>query len=239
MLTGQAQAVPRAREAGVVSLEFAIIAPVLLAMVMGAFDIARAVIYWQETQTAAQNIALGAASYAANSASTSAGNNNTSNLTPAQATEAMSILYGVIPIAKTTTYTGAYSVTLSFVEYANGNQAYVIWSVPLLEGTSQRVTAVRACGLTAQTATYPETSATMSSVPTSGLNVESPILVADVHFKYIPTFYRFVGNMDFWETYITPPLSGLATGPTTQVVTYDNNSSSNGYVCQGQPPTSS
>ena len=228
-----------AHRRGVATLEFAVIAPVLLMMTIGALDVGRAVIVWQEVQTAAQNIAMSAAALAG----PSTGEVPTdSDLSTTNATEAMTAIYGVIPESKSTSYTGVYSVTLSGVVYqtvGTTTTAYIIWSVPLplVEGTTAMQQPTRACGQMTEITGLPETPATMNTLPTANVTAKSPYIIADVHYQYKPFFFWYVtGNIDFWESYIWFPLIGNSTGPTPQQITFDKQSSSDTYVCQNQPP---
>jgi Flp pilus assembly protein TadG len=100
---------------GVVSLEFAAIAPVLLLMIIGAFDIARAIAVWQQTLAAAQWVAV-SANYLAIQPDAS------TSLTPAQATMAMTAIYGAMPQIQEGLYPEIYSVTLSGVYFTTVGQ---------------------------------------------------------------------------------------------------------------------
>jgi len=228
---------------GVAALEFAIVAPVLLLMTVGALDVGRAVIVWQETIIAAKSVAYSATALAVPIPTEPA---TDSDLSILDATEAMTALYGVIPQAKTAAYTGVYSVTLSGVVYQTSGgvtSAYVIWSVPLAapKGNSpQMQTVTRTCGLTTEVSTpLPETAVTLQTLPTKAVTVKSPFVVADVHFQYKPFFFWFVtGNIDFWETALLPPLIGNPTGSFPQEITFNGQlpTDTTGFVCQNQPP---
>jgi Flp pilus assembly protein TadG len=237
---------------GVVSLEFAVIAPVLITMTIGAYDVGRAVIFWQETQTAAQNIAFGAATDAAAVSSQTSDLTYQSNITPAVAQNIMSIIYGVIPEVRSASYItsgGQFSVTLTGIVFqapagspaGTPLSAYVIWSVPLTELPSgaSGFSTTRTCGLVTQLSSLPETSATMQSIPTSNITYPSPVVVADVHFRYKPLFFWYItGPIDFWESYFQQPSTGLSTPPNPQEITFDGQSASDANVCQNEPPPS-
>ena len=231
----QSPAAWRRDEHGVVALEFAIIAPVMLMMMIGAFDVGRAVVVQQEAYTTAVNVAQAAVTLAAISSS-GTGASTASDLEPDPVLLANSIIYGVIPETKTSAYAkagGAYSVTLSFVQYLNGS-AYITWSVPLAFGTAAMTQITRVCGgPTIQLASIPENSNNLNSIPTLNVTTQTPTLIADVHVRYIPTFFRFIGSVDFWEEALKSPI----TGAESQVITFKNQDPSNQYVCQNSPPS--
>ena len=78
---------------GVVALEFAVIAPVLALMLVGAYDVAHSLFVWQQAVTAAEMVVNTANTLAQESESTT----TNANLTPNQATEAMAAIYAVMP----------------------------------------------------------------------------------------------------------------------------------------------
>lgn len=241
---GPAGCPPAPRESGLVALEFALIAPIFVTMIMGGYDLSQAIICWQKTQTAAQNIAEAAANLAAVSNSSTNTSTAYSDLSPTVAENAMTLIYGVLPYLASTSYGGTYSVTLSGVQFAgtggsspSGANAYVTWSAPMTEGTSAMATVRRSCGETAQSATYLESAATLTSIPTGTLTTPSPLVIADVHVQYRATFFRFIGNVDYWETYVQEPITGSAVAPNQQIITYNNNTQGATNVCS--PPPSS
>jgi len=215
-----------ARERGVVSLEFAAIAPVLLLMVIGAFDIARAIAVWQQTLTAAQWAAISANFLSIQT-------DSSTSLTPAQATMAMTTIYGAMPQIQQGLYNGPYSVTLSGVYFtpASGqNTAKVIWSVPLLTGTGNLQNVRRTCGVVQQLTAMPQNSTNMQYVPTQSITYPTTVLVADVHYQFTPMFFNFItGPIDFWETYAFPP----PIGANSQSVCYDLANPNDANLCPG------
>jgi Flp pilus assembly protein TadG len=215
-----------ARERGVVSLEFAAIAPVLLLMIIGAFDIARAIACWQQTLAAAQWVAMSASDLSVQV-------DSSTSLTPAQATMAMTAIYGAMPQIQEGLYTGNYSVTLSGVYYTPAglaNAASIIWSVPLLVGNGRQQTARRTCGTVQQVATMPQDSTNLKFVPTANVSIPTTLVVADVHYRFTPMFFNFItGPIDFWETYPFP----LPIGANNQSVCYDIANPDDGYLCPG------
>jgi len=157
---------------GVAALEFAVTAPVLVLLIWGVYDVARALVAWEETTRAAEAIAQ-----AAEKLSVTGNTNATTGapilaLTAQRMQDAMTSIYAEMPFLGvgngTGSFTGVFSVTLSGVTYnppcpasAQGPSACVmpqipnvVWSAYLDQGGTQlltpTVTAVtniqRACG---------------------------------------------------------------------------------------------
>jgi hypothetical protein len=138
---------------GVAALEFAIIAPVLLLMIWGVYDLGRALLAWEETYHAAEAIAQ-----AAEKLSVTGRVNNITGfpivaLTSDSMQDAMTTVYAEMPFLglgdNTGTFNGQFSVTLSGVFYSpacsatNGGPpcgpqlANVAWSAYLAKGGAQ------------------------------------------------------------------------------------------------------
>jgi len=219
------------RRRGVVALEFAAITPVVLILVLGAWDTARALIVWQETLAAAEQIAFTAETLAVQP-------DLSTNLTPVQATVAMTTLYGAMPQIRLGEFPGVYSVTLSAVSFTpNGdgtNSAVLLWSVPLTEGNSPPMIngVTRTCGGTIpQVPTWPQNATNLQVVATRGVTFPASIAVADVHYRYSPAFFNFItGPIDFWESYELPNLSGSP----SQLLTYDIANKNDPADCSNQ-----
>jgi hypothetical protein len=218
------------RRRGVVALEFAMITPVLITMVLGTWDTARALIVWQETLAAAEWIAFTAQTLAVQP-------DLSTNLRPQDATLAMTTLYGAMPKIRQGLYPGVYSVTLSGIYFGPSGgivTANLIWSVPLTVGTSPPMISnvTRTCGNPiTQVNTWPENQTNLQVVATQGVTLAPTIVVADVHYQYTPTFFNFItGPIDFWESYQLPNLSGSA----TQLLTYDLANSNDPADCKNQ-----
>lgn len=216
-------------ERGVVALEFAAIAPIMILMIIGAFDIARAVTIWQQTLAASESIAISAQSLAVQA-------DSSTKLSPTNATLAMTAIYGVLPQIKSGLWSGTYSVTLSGVAFdsANPPNASIIWSVPLTKGNASLTQVKRNCGVVQQVAQMPEDSTNLSYIPTLNISIPSTLIVADVHYQFTPLFFNFItGPIDFWETYSFPALTG---GP-TQTVCFDYGNPADPYICPNYDPT--
>ena len=218
--------------AGIASLEFALVAPVLLMLVIGGFDISRAMLLWQQVWLAAHDISLSAATIAVQT-------DKTSTLTPAQAQQAMSIVYAAMPTVRNGAASGVRSVTLTsvdFVPVANctpvtGNTncyvASVVWSVTYGGGGQAGWTPLtRSCGplplVQIQPTANPPAGVSQLGVLTT-LNVSSPdpSIVADVHYQFTPMpFDLFMKKQDFWATAIFSTRTGATASVTTQYATY-------------------
>jgi len=118
---------------GVVAIEFAIIAPVLALMIIGAYDVSSALFCWQQTVTASNMVALSAQVLVAESIQST----TTPQLSTTQATQAMTAAYAALPWLRQGTKSN-YSVSLSGVLFtANppGSStlytANLMWSVGL------------------------------------------------------------------------------------------------------------
>jgi Flp pilus assembly protein TadG len=185
-------------------LEFAAIAPLLLLMIIGAFDIARAITIWQQTMSAAQDVAISAQSLAVQP-------DSSTSLTDTQGTLAMTTIYGAMPQIKSGLYSGIYSVTLSGINYSSAATpvASIVWSTALTEGNGNLQKITRSCGTVTQVAAMPEDASTMTVIPTLNISTQTTLVVADVHYQFTPLFFNFItGPIDFWESYAFPTLVG-------------------------------
>ena len=240
-----ASPVPRRRLAahlsGIASIEFALVSPILLMLVIGGFDISRAMLLWQQVWLAAHNISLSATTIAVQT-------DKTSTLTPSQAQQAMSIVYAAMPTVRNGAATGTRSVTLTsvdFVPVANctpvtGNTncyiASVVWSVTYGGGGQAGWTAVtRSCGALVQTqptANVPTGLNQLNVLTTLGVSNPDPSIVADVHYQFTPLpFDLFLKKRDFWATAIFSTRTGATTSVTTQYATYTGTDGTG--TCQG------
>ncbi len=224
------------------SLEFALIAPLLLMMMIGAFDVSRAMLLWQEVWLAAHNISLSATTIAVQS-------DKTSTLTPNQAQQAMSIVYAVMPTIRNGAATGVRSVTLTSVDFVpqigclpgalvNCYTASVVWSVSYNGGGQSGWTQVlRNCGTLTQiqpTAALPPGQTQLTVLTTQGVASPDPSIIADVHYQFTPmAFDLFLGKRDFWATAIFSTRTGATPSVTTQYATYTGTDGTG--TCSGFP----
>jgi hypothetical protein len=106
---------------GVAAMEFAIIAPIMVLMIWGVWDISRALLAWEETYHAAEAIAQAAEKLSYTGISYPNTNNPVTALTAQQMQDAMSSIYAEMPWLNLGNpgglFTGGYQVTLSGVSF--------------------------------------------------------------------------------------------------------------------------
>jgi hypothetical protein len=209
------------------ALEFALVSPIALILMIGAFDAARAAIVWEQTCSAARAIAEAAEklSYTAGSLQT--------QLTSTQMQAAMSIAYAQIPgfsLGNGTSSTSSFTVTLSEVVFSpvcttssgcSAQVPYVLWSTALAQtGVTVATPAVRACGALATVSTFPDDSTQLTKMVSWSQNqiALAPHVVADVKTIFVPTFSMFMGTVTFWSSAAMP----APIGDPSQVITYNN-----------------
>lgn len=243
---------------GVVALEFAVIAPVLALMLVGAYDVAHSLFVWQQAVTAAEMVVNTANTLAQESESTT----TYANLTPNQATLAMSVIYAVMPWLRNSSFGANYSVTLSAAEFlasenatTPGTTAYLAWTAPLtatglsaldsangasapgsyLQSHPRYCTGNPATGSNqlAAVSQVPQDITTLQDAPVSNITTPGTLLIADVSYQYNPLFFKFItGSITFWATAVATPVAGS----TNQPVDYDKANaptSSYGTICTG------
>ena len=223
----------RAERRAVAAMEFGLVAPVMVVMVIGVFDLSKAGIIWEQTWSAARSIAESASTVALQP-------DGSTSLSQAQATEALSIVFAEMPwlragiatgVGDTTSVPGStVSAVLSGVSYQPNSSsctsactyaAIVEWSKAYgAYNFITGATVLRPCVTLLQVA--PGTPPSLTTVPTSRLqsalqaansNQPDPFLVADVTFKYTPFFWRYVtGPVTFRATaFWTPRSSAIST----------------------------
>jgi Flp pilus assembly protein TadG len=174
----------RSNRRGTAAMEFAMVAPIMVTMVWGVYDVARALVAWEETCRAAEAVAQAAEKMSITNRVYPNGNSKAgepiSALTATQMQAAMSSIYAQMPWlnlgAGNGSLNGGYSVTLSGVAFtplcaansANTCQPQapnVLWSSYLTEGGAQLLTPAkagislyRACGPLLPVAQFPNNS---------------------------------------------------------------------------------
>jgi Flp pilus assembly protein TadG len=228
------------------SVEFALVAPLPILMIIGVFDVSKAMILRQEVINAAHSISLTASLVAVQG-------NGTTTLTQAQVQAIESDIFAEIPWLRSGVEKGTTSVTLSGVLFSALPSSscnpyttctywfpFVMWSVPYRPTTTYGVPFIyptRACGVMTSgvwnintTQNTPLTSTNfMSTLRIGGITYPDPILVADVRYTYTPAFFKFLtGSMDFvasayWPVRIVPYNSDSTPGggQSSQLTTYD------------------
>ncbi len=189
---------------GIAAVEFALVAPILLTALLATTDIALATITRRSVTAVAQEVAEIASAMAVQP-------NSTNQLTDAQALLSTDAVFGIFPTWKSLVGTGAYSVTMSDIQFQPtvvGCQsgctynAQVAWSYANPYGQN----VLRTCGALSQSANTASPSYT--SLPAGAFSATS-VLVVDVNYTYKPIFFGFViNNIPMMATVYVPPRIG-------------------------------
>ncbi len=222
------------------AMEFAFLAPVLLVMTGGVYDLCAAVLLYNEVTTAATTIVASASNAAVNLDGSTA-------LSYDQVQEAESGIWADIPELRTGLQSGQVkSVTISSISFqapgtcpsgsnCNPYTAYVMWSVSYTGGATSGASFannIRTCSPTGassdglggekQVAAASGLNGTdfTYTLPTAGLSSytpdptgPAPVLVADVVLSYSPLFSFFKNPFTFVATSIWPVRSVKPTQP--------------------------
>lgn len=234
----------------VAALEFAMVAPVVLTMTLAVFDLARALVIWEEVQHAAEAIVEAAEKLSV----TTVNSQPATTLTETQIQAAMSTIYPEIPGLSfgngTGLFPGQYAVTLSSIVYLQSGNTWckktsgctaelpnTLWSAYLTEGGSQLMTTPvsslqRQCKTLTPVLTFPDNSQELTDMVTPSQGALGiplvPQLVADVQYKFQPSFPLFLGKTSFtiWASATLPaPLGGV-----TEEVSFSNTGVNTGAV---------
>ena len=208
------------------ALEFALILPFMVTLLVGLYDASAALVAMRQVTTASQQVAEIATELGVQP-------NQTSSLTPTQAYQASTAAFAIMPALRAQVGSSAFSVTLSAVVFtatpAGCTTACVMtantaWSVPLSLGKS----VVRPCGVLAQVA--PTAAPQLTTLPTAGMTALSSVVVADVSYNFKPMFGRFLGAFTITRSTFLPPRVGTA----SQYTQYDTaNAATDKAVCPG------
>jgi Flp pilus assembly protein TadG len=207
-----------------VALEFALVAPVLVVLLFGVYEISEGMIIYEEVFNAARVMAA-----SASSASVQA--DNSTKLYYGQIQLQASSIFAQIPALRSGFENGIKSITISSVNFEVDTTQpactpgvancyylpYVVWSVAYTGGDSGRTfqTVLRTCATQATTSPYAliTSSALNQGTPTGTavgnlaylrtFNISrpdptnappDPIIVVDIHFQYMPLLRVFVKN---------------------------------------------
>ncbi len=211
------------------AMEFAIVAPVMVMLLLGGLDASDALLTWRRVATAAREIAIIATEMSVQP-------DLTTVLTPAQAYQASTAIYALFPQLKSTVNTVQYSVTLSAIVFTATppgcdpatNCVYTAstaWSYALPMGRN----VTRPCGVLQQVP--PGTPASPRTVPTAGMTALTSVVVADVTVVYTPVFTAFITSpITMSRAAFMPP----RTANPDQYVEYDvANAATDKAVCPG------
>jgi Flp pilus assembly protein TadG len=190
----------RAR-AGIAGIEFAVLSPVLLTLLLGTIDLSDALLTARRMEIAAGSVAEIGTTGAAQTAAPNV-------LTDVQAWQATTAAFALFPYWDTKSVSPSFAVTLSGVSFTaipagcTQNCTYtakVMWSVANELGTPT----LRACGPLTSVPNGNPTS--YSTLPASNFGPTS-LLVADVSYTFQPAFFGFlIGNIPMMQSaYVSP-----------------------------------
>jgi len=226
----------------VASLEFALVAPVLLILTLSVIDAARAYLIWAQVHNAANAIAEAAEKMSVTTNPTTGA--VTTQLTADQMQQAMSVVFAEIPGLNLGNggglFPGNIAVVLSSVSYTPlctaatncGSQTpFVVWSSYLnVGGPAVYLGYMRPCGTLQSVPRFKDNNGNINEMPSPVLAggtamTLTPQVVADVVYSFQPYFPLFLGNIQIVASATMPaPIGGL-----NQVVTF-NSTGSNGNV---------
>jgi Flp pilus assembly protein TadG len=235
---GAATALLRCRR-GSPAMEFVLVAPVMIILLTGSYDITQLLIARSEVISAAQEIVEIATELSVQP-------DQSISLTTNQAYQAQTAIFALMPGLKSGAGTNPFAVTLSAVVFtatpagcvAGGNPTAVppvpaciyvantAWSNALPQSTPS---VTRACGVVAQVTPTQPTS--IANLPTAGMTALTSLVVADVSYTYWPLFSGFMtGPVVLQRTAFLPPRSGAPTA----YVEYDlTNAATDPSICPG------
>ncbi len=200
---------------GLAAIEFALLLPVLTAVLFGVVDLSLGVVMSRRLTVAAQETATIASTMAVQAGSLNV-------ITGAQAWQASTAPFALFPLWRASPSSGSFAITLSAVNFTTAAScktgctyaAAVAWSAANPAGQPE----LRACG---SLAAVPNTSpSSLANLP-AGLFGATSVLVADVSSVYVPMFTGvFVGDVPMLRSaYVSPriyngvSLSGAFPGP--------------------------
>lgn len=220
-------------ERGIAAIEFAMIAPILITLMFGSYDLINGAIISGQIYQAGHSISVSASSLAVQS-------DQSTTLTVTNTQQVLSAIFAEVPMIRSNAAGGTKSVTLTSIAYVlqnascTSNCTYVpsvAWSVPYADPTSRYPGGVntfqaakRPCGLVNQVSATQFVEGDLTSLPTLGVTNPDSMLVVDVHYQYVPVFLGFFlkAPIDFWSTTIWPVRSSLPSATiSNQYTTYD------------------
>jgi hypothetical protein len=211
--------------AAIAAVEFALIAPVMIAPCAGLYDLTAAFLASQRVNMAALAIAQMATYQAANGGST---NTNFLNLSETQTVT--SAIYAYLP-ATLAAVPLPFGVVVTSVIVTPPNPSCtnactyipkVAWSGRYQGGAGS----LRACGDSILTWADNSANPSATTLPTN-LQQPQPILVVDVYYTFQPLFFTFItGDILMMQTAYFPPRAGL---PSDWVQSSDQTAQCPGY----------
>jgi Flp pilus assembly protein TadG len=195
---------------GLAGLEFAIVSPVLLLILMGVVDLSRAILMARRLQVAADDVATIASTEAVQTSSLN-------TLSGYQAYAATTAPFALFPNWISSQYSSgnSFAITLTEVNFTKTSSscttncsytANVSWSVANFSGQAQ----LRSCGTLTS---VPNGSATSLSTLPAGNFGPTSVLIADVSQVYTPLFTSiFVGSFTLKRSaYVSPRANNAIT----------------------------
>ena len=201
----------RARR-GTAAIEFALISPVMIFMVLGVFDISKGLIIYQEVYNAAHDISVSASILAVQA-------DGSTSLTFAQTQQAMSIIWAEMPWLRSGIETGNRQIEIYSVKFQQNiancvsSSTVACATTPYVQartnyqqnGFSQGYTGAPSCAALNQIAATAWTPGDLQSIATAGVSNPDPIIVVDVYYQYTPAFVNFItGPLSFWVSAYFP-----------------------------------
>lgn len=199
---------------GVAAIEFALVAPIMITMMIGVFDIVHAMTVQQEVYNATHSILVSASSLAVQP-------DKTTSLTVTQVQQSLSTVFAAIPGRRNGSLSGATAVIMTSVNFTLANPSCtpsqgapcsyvpnVAWSVAYADPSGRNgnnansfQALTRSCGQLKQTTPTQGVPGDLTSVRTLNVTNPDPMLIVDTHYRYTPLFFRFVtGPIDFWSS---------------------------------------
>lgn len=230
---------------GVAAVEFALVAPVMILLFIGVFDIAHAMIVQQEVYNCTHAILVSASSLSLQP-------DKTTSLTPLQVQQSLSTVFAAISGRRNGALLGATGVIMTSVDFTQSDPsctsscayvAHTAWSVAYADpagrsgGANTFESATRPCQLNQTTPTQ-AAPGRLDSIGTWGIMNPDPMLIVDTHYRYTPMFFNFVtGPIDFWSTGYWPIRSfDPNVAVTSRWTRYDiANLGTGGAKCLGYP----
>ena len=222
---------------GTAAIEFALIGPALVLLVVGSADLAKGLILYQQVRDAAHTIPLMASNLAIQQDKSTA-------LTVDQVQQTLSSIYAEVPLIRGGREAGVRSVTMSSVTFVQTDPKCVpsltvacasvpnlAWSVAYAGGNATGFqTVARRCGTLGQTSSTGGAANDLTSLRTAGVSNPTPLLVVDVHYRFTPIFFAFLtGPIDLWASGYWPVRSVAANTTIAQQYTkYDVSNQANG-----------
>lgn len=188
---------------GVAALEFALLAPALIVIMLSLYDVTSAVISWWQMSAAAGAIARITTNFAATTT-------NTNSVTIAQATTASTAVFALMP-ALATTPASRYGVAISSVVMTptipgcTRGCTYVAntaWSVGLQGSASKRP-----CGTLSL---VPDGQPASSTTLPADAFTSAPLVVVDITYDFAPLFTNLFGaGLRFMESAYMATRTGI------------------------------